>query len=120
MTNGAPLTKDDFHSWRMDEFVPHVKLEEKNEERIIKVEYNFVWWNRIFSGIMAALTLIGGYLWNEKSTQIHELQQVAIANQKAIERIGATQQGVLTVLEQQRNTDKEQMTLLIKLVEKMK
>ena len=113
-----PLTHSAFNGWRANEFLPHVRTEELNESRIIKMETHFVLWNRIFGIILTTVVSVGGYVWQDTMRQMHLLQEVAITNQKAIERIGATQSGVLEALKDQRETDKLQMALLLKMVDK--
>jgi hypothetical protein len=113
-----PLTHGAFQAWRKDEFVPHMNVEEANEDRIIKIEHTLSSWVLIITIIGGLITSLGGYIWYEKTGEIKHLQEIAITNQKAIERIGATQVGVLQALQDQRVADRDQMTLLMKIVDK--
>lgn len=116
--SALPLTHGAFQSWRKDEFVPHMQMEEKNEQRIIAVESTLGNWIKALTVAGGVVFILGGYIWYETKDEIKQLQMVAIANQKAIERIGARQEGVLEALKDQREVDRNQMTLLMKIVDK--
>ena len=119
-----PLTYSCFQQWVRDEFVPHITHEHVLHDRMLLVEESIKSWVKVIGVASAVATVLIGIIisllvWSlqEKNNELYSLRLAQMTNQEAMTTMLVKQNGVLAVLERNRNRDERITDLISKLQE---